>query len=110
MSPHGKPTQRNSSLALDRLRVLADRLETEGRVQLPTERELAEQMGGGRRAVRRALEVLEAEGRIWRRQGAGTFLGTEPHQPERHLKKLPEVTNMLEVMEVRLRLEPALVA
>jgi DNA-binding FadR family transcriptional regulator len=108
MSPHGKPTQRNSSLALERLRVLVDQLETEGRVQLPTERELAEEMGVGRRAVRRALEVLEAEGRIWRRQGAGTFLGTEPHQPERHLKKLPEITNMLEVMEVRLRLEPAL--
>src|SRR3546814_9395312 len=34
-----------------------------------SERELAEALGVGRRAVRRALEVLEAEGRIWRRQG-----------------------------------------
>src|SRR3546814_13555162 len=45
---------------------------------------------------------------IWRRQGAGTFIGAEPHRAEHHLKKLPEVSNMLEVMEVRLRLEPAL--
>ena len=103
-----RASQRNSSLALERLRAIVDRCESEGLVQLPTERELAEQIGVGRRAVRRALEVLEAEQRIWRRQGAGTFLGAEPHHPERHLKKLPEVSNMLEVMEVRLRLEPAL--
>src|SRR3546814_7459505 len=98
----------NSSLALERLRGIVDQLEQEGRRQLPTERELAEQIGVGRRAVRRALEVLEAEGRIWRRQGAGTFIGAEPHRAEHHLKKLPEVSNMLAVMEVRLRLEPAL--
>src|SRR3546814_12846119 len=72
-----------------------------------SERELAEALGVGRRAVRRALEVLEAEGRIWRRQGAGTFIGTCPQHPEHQLKKLPAVSNMLEVMEVRLRLEPA---
>ncbi|MGF1631821.1 MAG: FadR/GntR family transcriptional regulator [Kiloniellaceae bacterium] len=108
MSREEKPTRRNSSLALERLRSIVDRLEQDGLSQLPTERELAEQIGVGRRAVRRALEVLESEGRIWRRQGAGTFIGAEPHQPERHLKKLPELSNMLEVMEVRLRLEPAL--
>jgi len=103
-----RPIRRNSSLALERLRSIVDGLERDGARQLPTERELAELIGVGRRAVRRALEVLEAEGRIWRRQGAGTFIGAEPHHPERHLKKLPEMTNMLEVMEVRLRLEPAL--
>src|SRR3546814_7861844 len=59
-----KPIRRNSSLALERLRGIVDQLEQEGRRQLPTERELAEQIGVGRRAVRRALEVLEAEGRI----------------------------------------------
>ena len=108
MSLEGRPTRRNSSLALERLRGIVDRLEREGSGQLPTERELAEQIGVGRRAVRRALEVLESEGRIWRRQGAGTFIGAEPHRPEHHLKSLPRVSNMLEVMEVRLRLEPAL--
>ncbi len=107
MSDTDKPTQRNSSLALERLRILVDQLKAEGVEQLPTERELVEQIGVGRRAVRRALEVLEAENRIWRRQGAGTFLGPEPHQTN-HLEMLPENSNMLEVMEVRLRIEPAL--
>jgi GntR family transcriptional regulator, transcriptional repressor for pyruvate dehydrogenase complex len=104
----GRPTRRNSSLALERLRGIVDALEREGRGQLPTERDLAEQIGVGRRAVRRALEVLESEGRIWRRQGAGTFVGAEPQRPDHHLKSLPRMSNMLEVMEVRLRLEPAL--
>lgn len=108
MSQEGKAPQRNSSLALERLRLIVDQLESEGRTQLPTERELAEQIGVGRRAVRRALEVLEAEKRIWRRQGAGTFVGAPPHRAEQQLNKLPEMTNMFEVMEVRLRLEPAL--
>jgi DNA-binding FadR family transcriptional regulator len=108
VSTEDRPTQRNSSLALERLRTIISRLEAQDHGQLPTERELAEQIGVGRRAVRRALEVLVAEGRIWRRQGAGTFVGAEPHQPERHLKKLPDLSNMFEVMEVRLRLEPAL--
>lgn len=108
MARDDRPIRRNSSLALERLRSILDQRERKGLKQLPTERELAEQIGVGRRAVRRALEVLEAEGRIWRRQGAGTFIGAEPHGTEHHLRRLPEITNMVEVMEVRLRLEPAL--
>lgn len=108
MTETDKPTQRNSSLALERLRIIVDQLMVEGAEQLPTERDLSEQIGVGRRAVRRALEVLEAEGRIWRRQGAGTFLGPEPARSDQHLRSLPENSNMLEVMEVRLRIEPVL--
>lgn len=101
-------TQRNSSLALERLRIIIDQLEREARDQLPTERELAEQIGVGRRAVRRALDVLEAEGRIWRRQGAGTFISAARSGTESRIRYLPEMSNMFEVMEVRLRIEPAL--
>ena len=56
----------------------------EGFLTVPTEWDeelgaaLAAQIGIGRRALRRALEVLEAEGRIWRHQGKGTFLGPRP--------------------------------
>ena len=103
-----RPTRRNSSLALERLRILVTQLAYAGEAQLPTERDLSEQIGVGRRAIRRALEVLEAEGLIWRRQGAGTFIGQEPRDGEQQLNKLPEMSNMLEVMEVRLRLEPSL--
>jgi GntR family uxuAB operon transcriptional repressor len=46
--------------------------------QLPTERQLAETLGATRTSVRRALTVLEAEGRISREVGRGTFLREEP--------------------------------
>lgn len=108
MKETDKPSQRNSSMALERLRIIVDQLSVEGVEQLPTERELSETIGVGRRAVRRALEVLETEGKIWRRQGAGTFIGSEPAQPEKQILTLHENSNMLEVMEVRLQIEPSL--
>src|SRR5499427_2771851 len=42
--------------------------------RLPTERQLAADLGATRTSVRRALAVLEAEGRISREVGRGTFL------------------------------------
>jgi DNA-binding FadR family transcriptional regulator len=49
--------------------------------RLPTERQLAVNLGASRTAVRRALTVLEAEGRISREVGRGTFLREEPWPP-----------------------------
>jgi DNA-binding FadR family transcriptional regulator len=46
--------------------------------RLPTERQLAANLGASRTSVRRALTVLEAEGRISREVGRGTFLRAEP--------------------------------
>ena len=46
--------------------------------RLPTERQLAVNLGASRTSVRRALTVLEAEGRIAREVGRGTFLREEP--------------------------------
>lgn len=46
--------------------------------RLPTERQLAASLGASRTSVRRALTVLEAEGRISREVGRGTFLRAEP--------------------------------
>lgn len=59
----------NSSTALDQLRGLINQHESTPGTPLPTERELSETLGVGRREVRRALDVLEEEGRIWRKQG-----------------------------------------
>src|SRR5580700_761775 len=42
--------------------------------RLPTERKLAEDLGVTRSAVRHAMAVLEAQGRISREVGRGTFL------------------------------------
>jgi DNA-binding FadR family transcriptional regulator len=46
--------------------------------RLPTERQLAADLGATRTSVRRALAVLEAEGRISREVGRGTFLRDGP--------------------------------
>src|SRR3984893_9086380 len=42
--------------------------------RLPTERQLALDLGASRSSVRHALAVLQAEGRISREVGRGTFL------------------------------------
>jgi DNA-binding FadR family transcriptional regulator len=98
----------NSTYALGKLRELiaAGQIGSDGR--LPTERALAETLDVGRRAVRRALEVLEAEGLIWRRQGSGTFIGERPDRWHEHVGDLVAGTDFMELMEVRLRIEPQL--
>ncbi len=105
---HTSDSARNSSSALEQLRQLIQQQEQQPDRALPTERELAERFGVGRREIRRALDVLEEEGRIWRKQGKGTFVGpAAPVQPLA-LHDLPQQSNLLEVMEARLQLEPGL--
>src|SRR4051812_34206097 len=45
--------------------------------RLPSERDLAEQLGVGRNSVREALKVLEAVGLVESRIGEGTFITTD---------------------------------
>lgn len=98
----------NSNYALERLRELLRVTTLSADGKLPTERTLSERLGVGRREIRRALEVLEAEGLIWRKQGAGTFLGQRPDSWSDHAASLVSGTNFMEIMEVRLRIEPQL--
>jgi DNA-binding FadR family transcriptional regulator len=96
--------------------------------RIPPERTLAAELGVGRRSLRRALDVLEQEGRIHRHQGRGTFV--DPRRPaaaeavisaanssERGpsrfslsaaLDNVLDQTNPLEVIEVRLSTEPVM--
>jgi DNA-binding FadR family transcriptional regulator len=98
--------------------------------RIPPERTLADKLGVGRRSLRRALDVLEQEGRIHRHQGRGTFIdhraaarrpppantapgpsgAGHPAAPRLHaaLGDVLDVTNPLEVIEVRLALEPVM--
>lgn len=101
--------EENSTYALERIRKLLEPGQLGPDGKLPTERALSETLGVGRRSVRRALEVLEAEGRIWRRQGSGTFAGPPPGGALHGLDRLVADANFLDVMEVRLRIEPQLV-
>ena len=80
--------------------------------QMPTERTLAQSLGMARNTVRRALDMLEAEGKIARGVGRGTFLvevdvgeernGTALLLPAAFMNASPA-----EVMEARILLEPA---
>lgn len=101
-------SRENSNYALERLRELlrAGGVDADGR--LPAERELSASLGVSRRAVRRGLEVLETEGRVWRRQGSGTYAGPRPDGLSEHVGSIVAGTNPMEVMEVRLRIEPQL--
>jgi GntR family transcriptional regulator, uxu operon transcriptional repressor len=73
------------AIPADRVRQLAEIILADSRraglqagSRLPTERDLAASLGAPRTSVRRALAVLESEGRISREVGRGTFL-RDPH-------------------------------
>ncbi|WP_156417992.1 FadR/GntR family transcriptional regulator [Aureimonas sp. AU4] len=92
-------------------RELRRRIEADGFPggRLPPERVLAEELGVGRRALREALSVLEGEGRIWRRQGLGTFAGAPPAPVEPQMPRadaLGRLASPVAVMEARLAVEP----
>ncbi|MBO6602655.1 MAG: FadR family transcriptional regulator [Roseicyclus sp.] len=78
--------------------------------KLPTERDLCARFDVSRRAVRRALDALEAEGLIWRRQGKGTFAGEPPDPNGRLVAAIAPDTDPMSVMEARLAIEPELAA
>lgn len=94
----------------DLLKRLNDLLES-GRFpnqsRLPPERDLAEELGTTRTNLRPALAVLEAEGKIWRHVGRGTFVGRRsPGAGAPGLGLLMQATNPTEIMEARLIIEP----
>lgn len=63
--------------------------------KMPTERELAETFGVTRLTVRRAFDQLGYEGRVYRTQGAGTFV-SEPR-----IAKSVELTSFTDDMRAR---------
>lgn len=102
------PPKENSNYALEKLRDLLRNGDFGADGKLPTERTLSDRLGLSRRAIRRALEVLEAEGSIWRKQGSGTYVGQKPSEWSDHVETIVAGTNFMEIMEVRLRIEPQL--
>jgi GntR family transcriptional regulator len=62
---------------------------------LPPERELAEELQVSRITLRKALDLLEAEGLLLRRQGSGTFVNPRVEQP------LTTLTGFSQEMELR---------
>jgi DNA-binding FadR family transcriptional regulator len=75
--------------------------------RLPTERDLAQRSGQSRSAVRRALGILEADGRIIRHVGRGTFLAPPGRSRD---ADGAAATSPAEIMAVRLLIEPQMMA
>lgn len=74
--------------------------------KLPPERQLAAELGISRTYLRYALDELEAEGKIWRHVGQGTFVGSRPVRSSTDITILETVASPSDVMEVRLLIEP----
>jgi len=107
MNATSRPTERYERTLSDlRQMISAGGIAADGR--LPPERELAHALGVGRRVLRRALDVLESEGEVSRRQGRGTFVTARSNGVDGPLNGIFRHTNPLEVMEVRLTVEPTI--
>jgi DNA-binding FadR family transcriptional regulator len=74
--------------------------------KLPAERQLAAAYGASRTTIRTALDQLETERLVTRRVGAGTFVN---FRPQGDTEDIAELTSPLELIEVRLGIEPNMV-
>jgi DNA-binding FadR family transcriptional regulator len=88
------------------LRQAIERGEWQAGQRIPTERDLAQQFSSARNTVRRALKILEQEGHLHREVGRGTFVARPARQGHDDLARRIESASPLEIMEVRLMLEP----
>lgn len=92
----------------DRLRDLIDSAGYRHNDRVPPERELCEILGTTRSRLRTALSDLEAQGRIWRHVGRGTFVGSRPVLNLEDVTYLGGQIKPQQVVAVRLAIEPEL--
>ena len=77
--------------------------------RLPAERDLIGRLEISRSVLRKAFDVLEREGSIWRHVGKGTFIAsTEPKSGSGSLAELITKVTPITLMRSRLSLEPAI--
>jgi DNA-binding FadR family transcriptional regulator len=92
--------------ALVQLQAYLAQMDHSGETRLPAERELCESLGVSRGNLRKALAVLEKDGRIWRHVGRGTFVGSGPVKETIGISEIAGHTNPADVMRARLIIEP----
>jgi DNA-binding FadR family transcriptional regulator len=100
----------SGSAGLAQLRAyIADRAFKPGE-RLPPERVLCIDLGLNRAELRRALQVLESENRLWRHVGKGTFLtDVEPGAAQGDaFGQLAQQVSPADVLRARAALEPAI--
>ena len=77
--------------------------------RLPSERDMISSLSIRRNTLRKALDTLEREGRIWRHVGKGTFLGeTNTANDFSALAALSQSMTPVRMIQARLCIEPAL--
>jgi DNA-binding FadR family transcriptional regulator len=92
--------------ALVQLQAYLAQMDLSGETRLPAERELCESLGVSRGELRKALAILEKDGRIWRHVGKGTFVGSGPIEETIGISEIAGRTNPADVMRSRLIIEP----
>ena len=95
---------------LARLEECVARDASPGTGRLPSERSLAQSLGVGRAELRKALGVLEGQGRIQRHVGRGTFLTAMRETANEIADRVSLKTSPAAAMEARLLVEPGLVS
>ena len=83
-------------------RAIVDGIYADGE-RLPAERRLAADLACSRGTVREALGMLERDGLVRRRVGSGTFATFRPREGA---GDVAEITSPLELVEVRIAIEP----
>src|SRR5260221_36975 len=78
--------------------------------RLPSERSLADSLGVGRAELRKALGILEGQGRIKRQVGKGTFLTAAQETAAEVADRIILKTSPAAAIEARLLIEPELVS
>ncbi|MCC1493736.1 FadR/GntR family transcriptional regulator [Cognatishimia sp. F0-27] len=91
-----------------KLRELIDSAGYRHNDRVPPERELCKALGTTRNQLRKALAELEAQGRIWRHVGRGTFVGSRPVLNLQDVTYLGDQIKPEQVVAVRFTIEPQL--
>lgn len=95
-----------SAKVTEAVRRLLDSSEYPVGSRLQPERTLSTELGVSRTVLRQSLAQLEAEGRLWRNVGQGTFVGGRPIKSGNGVVLASALTSPAEVMEVRMIIEP----
>lgn len=74
--------------------------------RLPAERNLAEEFGVSRGTIRSVLQLLEQQHLVSRQVGSGTFV---THKEITNQQEISSITSPLEMVEVRIAIEPQMV-
>ena len=99
-------SENDEQAALVQLQAYLAQVDLPSDSRLPPERELSEKLGVSRGDLRKALVVLEKDGRIWRHVGKGTFIGRGPIEETVAIAEIAGRTNPADVMRARLIVEP----